>query len=507
MTIPEINDENGNIYEDFTFFKKGGMGEIYKGKEKKSGKDIVIKLVFIDLPDYESLLKTELDISEKFSHMNVVSSLKSGKIEIDGNDYLFMIQDYFENGNLRPLINEKTSIDRCFDMFFDILNGMREIHKYIVHRDLKPENILVDSNNSLLITDFGLAKYIDEKTRTRSFKGGGTIPYMSPECWTGDSNTLLMDIYSLGIIFFEIVTGHLPYNANTELEWRECHLFTPFPSISKNRNGNLIKLDQIIQKMSNKRPNQRYKTIDEIIDAINSAKSIHQTDENDTERLAQLGNIALQKSKAIELKTQQEAEKKKEWIKFINFEISELLNQFKNKVNSINERLEDGKLTIKEQSYNELSTTRKMTISFGNKSIQIEFMNNEAIERNDKEQKERSIEFQKQRNQGFIMQKPKDSFFIEKNIIQIGLAETSFKIGDNEFGFNLILQKIDGSNYGEWKMIQFSENITPPKTKFGIDLSNFFELFNKVHHSMFHTTTIKEIEDKDINSLIEKILI
>lgn len=506
MDIPSINRGNEVRYDSFTFFKKGGMGEIYKGKDVKTGDDIVLKLVLVESPDEEYLLKTEFDVSMKLKHKNIVSSLHSGKIEINENNYLYMIQNYYTNGNLRNVIEENIPIDKCFDMISDILSGMKEIHKSIVHRDLKPENILIDSDGSLLITDFGLAKYIDERTRTRSFKGAGTIPYMSPECWTGDTNTFAMDIYALGIIFYEIITGHLPYNASNENEWKECHLFTPFPSISNYRTGNISKVDQIIQKMTNKRVIQRYKSIDEIITAIEEAKDINKAETDEAERLASLGNIAIQKKKAEELKRLQETKEIEAWTKFLNFEITELFNRFKEKINSINTRLEDSKINITESNVSINSTNRTLKISFGTKSLTVGFLNYDSIEKNNIQLKERSLEFQRQRN-GFIMHKPEDSYFVKNNIILIGLAETSFKIVDYEFGYNLILKKIEGSNYGEWSLIQFSENISPPKTSFGINMSRFFDSFEKLNHSMFHTMEVRKFVDADIIALIEKILI
>lgn len=147
-----------------------------------------------------------------------------------------------------------------------------------------------------------------------------------------------------------------------------------------------------------------------------------------------------------------------------------------------------------------------MKISFGTKSLSVGFLNYDSIEKNNIQLKERSLEFQRQRN-GFIMHTPEDSYFVKNNIILIGLAETSFKIVGYEFGYNLILKKIDGSNYGEWSLMQFSENISPPKTSFGINMSGFFDSFEKMNHSMFHTMKVREFVDADIIALIEKILI
>ena len=504
MTIPEITDGDGVKYGNFTFFKKGGMGEIYKGQEINTGKEVVLKLVVIDIPDEETLLQTELEVSKKFSHENIVKTLHTGKIEIEGNNYLFVIQQFYPSGNLRYLIKENIPIEKCFIMMLDILGGINEIHKVIVHRDMKPENILVDSCGRLLITDFGLAKYIDEKTRTRSFKGYGTIPYMAPECWTGDTNTISMDIYSLGIIFYEIITGHLPYTAKTEMEWREFHLFTPLPSISSYRSGMTIKFDQIIQKMSNKRPSHRYKTVGEIIVAVNEAKTINATEMNEAERLARLGNFELQNQKAQELKAIQETQKTDEWIKFINYEITELFNNVIEKATAVNKRLEDGKIKFSEQLSDKGTTSRKLTLIFGSKSIIFKFTNHDAVERHNTDYKERYLGFQR-KNYGMVIESPENCFLKTNKIVLVGLAETGFNIGDKQYGFNLLLKKLDDSNYGEWQIVQFSENITPPKTKFGINLPDFFDSFEKIRYSSFHTMTFRNLKDSDIFSLLEKI--
>lgn len=507
MTIPEIVDNNGRVYSDFTFFKKGGMGEIYRGRENQSGRDVALKLIPFASSEEEALLQTELDVSRRLSHKNIASSFHTGKVSISGTDYLFLVQDFYKNGNMRSRIVVDLPIDQCFNMIFDILNGMSELHKSIVHRDLKPENVLVGSEGELVVADFGLAKYIDEKTRTRSFKGYGTVPYMSPECWAGDTNTVGMDIYALGIMFFEILTGRLPFTAGNELEWRECHLFSPFPSLLAYRSGVSTKLDQVIQKMSNKRTAQRYRTVDEVMVAMTEAKSIISRDAGEAERLAALGNITLQTKKAQELKTEKEQERIAEWIKFLNFEITELFNRLRQKVDAVNEQLEDGKVVVSERIATNHSTARNLAISFEGKSVQVSFGEWNAIDVHNNMRKKRARDLQRERNFGVVVYPPSDSYFKVNNFVLFGLAETGFKIGDVEFGFNLLLRKIEGSQYGEWKLLQFSENVTPPRTKFGINLSGFQEDYEKISSSIFHTTTLRDLTDEDLVSLLEKVLL
>lgn len=505
MFIPEINDNKGNKYSDFTLFKKGGMGEIYKGLNINSKKEVVLKLIFLDSQFKESLLQTELEVSKKFEHQNIVSSLHTGKIAIEGNDYLFMIQKFYSNGNLRTKIRENIPFDICLNMMLDILEGMKIIHSEIIHRDLKPENILVDSKNNLLITDFGLAKYINQKTRTRTFKGYGTVPYMAPECWTGDDNSILMDIYSLGVIFYEILTGKLPYNAKNETEWKECHLYTLFPDITNNRTGVTVKLNQIIQKMTNKRASQRYQSINDIIDAINTIKTHNEIKSIEIEHLASLGNTSIRFKKDRELKELQTVEKKEEFIKYLNFEISELFSMIRDKVNEVNQHLEEEKIHVNESLYNK-NVSPKLTISFFDKRVVITFLNYNEIEKNDKFLKEKNIAYQEQ-NYGLTLNTPPDSFFKKEMISIVGLAETNFIVSKYKFGFNLLLKKKNDSNYGEWNVMQFSENITPPNTKFGIDLQDFFNAFYKFKYSPYFSNTVKVIDNDDICSLIKILLI
>jgi serine/threonine protein kinase len=502
MNIPKIEDGQGANYSNFNFFKKGGMGEIYKGVEVGTGKEAVLKLILIGSQEEKSLLETEIHVSEKLVHPNISKTLKTGEIEIDGNRYLFIIQEYYPNGNMRYLLKENTPVETCITMMLEILYGMKEIHKIIVHRDLKPENILVDSEGHLLLTDFGLAKYIDEKTRTRSFKGYGTVPYMAPECWTGDTNTKLMDIYSLGLIFFEIITGRPPVTAKTELDWREFHLFTPLPNISTFRPGITIKFNQILQKMSNKRANERYRSIDEIIEAVSEAAKINAAEASEAERLARLGNVALQIKKTEQLKAEQEREKADEWIKFLNYQTTELFNNVVEKVNTVNERLEDGKIQISKKP-SSVTTARGLLLLFCGKSIRFDVIDSNLIEKYEMEREERSLKLQRQQY-GDVMYRPEDSFLRTNKIVLIGFAGTTFKIGNSEYGFNLILKKLDGSNYGEWHIMQFSKNSHPPETSFGLDLSIFFRDYEK-YNGGFYTRTFRKLSDDDIHSLLEKI--
>ncbi|MDR0387049.1 MAG: serine/threonine protein kinase [Treponema sp.] len=382
---------------------------------------------------------------------------------------------------------------------------MREVHKHIIHRDLKPENILVDSDGKLLITDFGLARYINEKTRTKSFKDSGTIPYMAPECWTGETNTISMDIYSLGILFFKILTGVLPYNEKTEADWKDCHLFTPLPDISTYRNDT-VKLKQIILKMTNKRVSDRYKSVDEIVNAINDSIKLNNNEMREVDRFAALGNSIMQQKNAEALKIAQENNRTKNYIKSLNYNITELFNKFIEFVNAVNARFETGKIAISEQKHYDNTTARKLSLTFNGKSINIQFADYNSVEKYEQNMRDESINFQKQKY-GFVSQSPEDSFFKTNGIALVGLAETSFKIGEIEYGYNLLLKMQKDEPYGEWYIMSFKENIIPPKSNFGINLYIFFKEYEKLKCHPFFTKEFRPMKDSDFVSLLEKIFI
>ena len=500
MTIPEIK-ENNKTYTDFSLFDKGGMGEIYKGLEKETSVPVILKLIPIVNETDEKLLHTELDVSKSFNHPNVLKTHAIGKMKIDGTTYYYMLQDFYEKGNLRNFIKPNLPFEQSLSMIMDILQGMKEIHKTIVHRDLKPENILENNENHLVIADFGLAKYVGEVTRTNSHKGWGTIPYMAPECWTGDSNTPSMELYALGIICFEIITGKKPFESEDQEKWKEWHLFSTMPNIASFRPDISTKVDQIIQKMTKKRRNERYTNIDEIITALTEAVKIQKDEQDQAERLAALGNISLQRSYQQQLVQERKQKEKNEYNDKLQFHIKELLSEFKKLSKNINSRLENEKIKIIENPSSDLC------LSFNGKTIEVSFSSFSKIKSYNDRYRSMAIEFQRS-CYGMVMGGVEDCELVKNNIVLFGLAETGHKIGEREYGFNVALMLKPSELYGTWYKIAFSENInTIDNHSFGLDISIFAEKYEEMKHSMFNTCSFSPLTDKDLTDLIEKIMI
>ncbi len=511
MNIPNI-EANSHIYNNFSFFTKGGMGEIYKGTESDTNRPIILKLIFIEDESYEELLQREVDVSVSFKDNNVVNSKAAGKIDLDGNSYFYIIQDFYEKGNLRNHLTNDTPIETCLAEIFDILHGMKNIHSKVVHRDLKPENILIDEDGHLRISDFGLAKYIDEKTRTRSFKGAGTIPYMAPECWTGDTNSIAMDIYALGIIFYEIIAGKLPFNCSSELEWREAHLFSQLPDITSVRSDCSIKINQIIQKMTQKRISDRYKTIDEIISAFEEAEKLQKATSDTADRLAMLGNLSLQKANKEKLEKQKKLDEEENFKKLIDYHVDELYSKIRRIVDNINLRFEESKIQIKESSSYSYSSPKSFQISFLSKKLNISFCNYKAIDENENFIKNKTMErLKRQYPFGIVpFYNETSTFFKKNNIILVGIIKTDYKSKDGlgnlvEIGFNLALVKKPNDLYGEWHKIRFLANHQEPSC--ALNLNSLLQEYERNSMNSFYTTDYSLLNDKDLEYMLEKILI
>lgn len=511
MNIPTIQNADES-YEDFTYFTRGGMGEIYKGIEKNSNTEVILKLIPIDDTSYENLLKTEVDVSLSFNNPNIVKTRHGGKIEIEGTQYFFMIQDFYKNGSLRKFIKPNQPWETCFAQIMDVLNGMKEISSKIVHRDLKPENILVDDDNHLRVSDFGLAKYIDEQTRTKSFKGAGTRPYMAPECWTFNKNTIAMDIYALGIIFYEIITGNLPFNASDDIGWSQQHLFTPMPSILNYRPDCPVKVNQIIQKMCAKRFDERYSNIDEIITAFNQAIDLQKSTNAVAQRLATIGNMTLQRKSAQELQKLKEQEEYEKFKQMVDFHIDELFSRIKEIVNSVNASFESDKITYSEKDKLSAVMPKNITFSFLDKAINLSFCGYDGISEIEEEHKKKINNYWKQKNPFGMMvyHEETESFFKKNNIIMIGLAETNYQIQDGlrnpiKFGYNLALVKKPDELYGKWYKIAFLANHSQPCC--GTSISKLLDEYNQKSCGGFYTVDFSILDtENDLVPLIEKIL-
>lgn len=273
-----IKDDIGNSYCLTDILGEGGFGYVFKARRESDGTNFAVKTLhnsFVSEDMYLSFQK-ETNQSKLIDSENVIhySFIHDGTLFPELPPYIIM--EYTDGGTLRNLINKQqgTFFDNrtLIDMFLQLAKGMDAISRQLVHRDIKPENIL-NFNGTLKITDFGLSKLAGESTKTMSFKGGGTPLYIAPEAWNNDRNTIQMDIYSMGIVFYELATLGYPYPLPSRNDWAEyknMHLFKGANNPSRINRTLPPHIVSVIIKMLEKSVNNRFKSWGEIISAIES---------------------------------------------------------------------------------------------------------------------------------------------------------------------------------------------------------------------------------------------
>lgn len=264
LNIPEITCGD-QTYGNFQFFAKGFMGTVYKGCDSH-GKTVILKLCRPTAAVYEQQLENEIRVCREMHHSNIVNTIDSGKLVLDCADgdcgeFYYMLQDFYEGGNLKSHIRPGIPLETCVAWFCQIVAGVEALHRKFVHRDLKPENILMDADGNLRIADFGLAKVLNGAksdpasfTAKDPFNGWGTIEYMAPECWSFGETTPATDVYSLGIMFYEILTGELPCKSHKAKDLKDFHLHQPLPRFTDPLLG---KLQKHLDAMTAKNPEDR----------------------------------------------------------------------------------------------------------------------------------------------------------------------------------------------------------------------------------------------------------
>ena len=247
------------------------MATVYQGYDPRFEREVAVKVLPSELlhsdPQFKLRFEREAKIIAQLEHPSIVPVYDVG----DEGGQPYFVMRYMNGGSLSERIKAKVmSIEEAARILGQIAPGLDEAHhKSIVHRDLKPSNILFDSKGTPYISDFGIAKL--SQAQTSSVTGSaiiGTPAYMAPEQASGETVDGRSDIYALGIILFEMLTGRQPYEADTPMAIAIKHITDPVPHIL-DANPNLpAAVEEIIQKAMAKSKNDRYTTAVEMVDAL-----------------------------------------------------------------------------------------------------------------------------------------------------------------------------------------------------------------------------------------------
>ncbi len=252
---------------------QGGMGEVYKAVDINLDRPVAIKVLSKDLLKDESLLqrfRSEAKTQAQLNHPNICTLYSFLKFQ----DNLFMVMEFVEGLTLEQMIRQRGPLpyQEAIPIFQQVLFGLSKAHRMgIIHRDLKPANIIVNREGVTKIMDFGIARVMGESRLTRTGLAVGTLFYMPPEQIQGKDVDFRGDIYALGLTLYEVLTGTLPFRANTEYEIMQAHVReTPAPP-SKVYPYLPKTFDKAILKALEKDPARRYQTVEEFSQALGQA--------------------------------------------------------------------------------------------------------------------------------------------------------------------------------------------------------------------------------------------
>jgi serine/threonine-protein kinase PpkA len=265
---------------------QGGMATVYLAIQENLNRLVAIKLLDLDKIDNLRLSKRfikEAKALSKLSHQNIVSIYDIGKYK----NYYYIVMEYLAK-SLKDRLNKDTKLNPTKALYIiqSISDALFYAHTNgVVHRDIKPDNIMFRENGSPVLLDFGIAKYIDAKTRlTKTGVSIGTPQYMSPEQCNAEKLDGRSDIYSLGVVLYEMLSGKIPYTANDIFGIAMKHLKEPVPILK----GKLKTYQYLIDRMMNKDKKKRIKTKKELFqiikDLLNSENTEYKTTKPDIQK-------------------------------------------------------------------------------------------------------------------------------------------------------------------------------------------------------------------------------
>ena len=256
MKGQKINDR----YQIIKSIGEGGMANVYLAYDTILDRDVAVKVLRGDLSNDEKFVRRfqrEALNASSLSHPNIVEVYDVG----DDNGQYFIVMEYIEGKNLKDLIKKrgKLTVSEVVDIMSQISDGLSVAHdSYIIHRDIKPQNIMILENGLVKITDFGIAMAMNATQLTQTNSVMGSVHYLPPEQASGKGSTLKSDIYSMGILMYELLTGVLPYRGDNAVEIALKHLKEPLPSIREELDDLPQSVENIILKSTAKNPKNRY---------------------------------------------------------------------------------------------------------------------------------------------------------------------------------------------------------------------------------------------------------
>lgn len=267
-----------NRYYIISFIGEGGMAEVYLANDVINKREVAIKIIK-DTTSLDPLniarFQREARASAALRHNNIIEIYDVD--EYQGKPY--MVMEYVNGKSLKEVLKNRGSFTpvEASDIIYQLSDALSHAHEHgVIHRDVKPQNVMIKNDGSIKLGDFGIALVNDAPHLTQKDIILGSVHYMAPEVAQGKSVTVHADIYSLGITFFELLTGKLPFNDSNAVNIAMKQIGEPLPSVRKYRNDVDKKIEKVINKACSKDKKNRYQSMKDLRKDLKEAMSVEE---------------------------------------------------------------------------------------------------------------------------------------------------------------------------------------------------------------------------------------
>ncbi|MDX6635625.1 MAG: eukaryotic-like serine/threonine-protein kinase [Solirubrobacterales bacterium] len=254
----------------------GGMSTVYLARDTTLDRQVAVKVLHREMSEQEDQLqrfRQEARAVAKLSHPNVVAVIDAG--EDGGHPYI--VFEYVEGETLKQRINRVGALDpqEALAYAIEIARGLTVAHnRNMVHRDIKPQNVLIDAEGRAKLTDFGISRQLEQDGMTATGRVLGTTDYVAPEQAMGHPVDQRSDIYSLGVVLYEMLIGQVPFHADSQVGVAMKHVNEELPDVQQRRPELSAAAAMVVERATAKDPDQRYQQVGELIDDLSTALEV-----------------------------------------------------------------------------------------------------------------------------------------------------------------------------------------------------------------------------------------
>lgn len=312
-----------NRYKIIKSIGEGGMANVYLAWDTILEREVAVKILRGDLAEDEKFIRRfqrEANSASSLRHPNIVEMYDVGE---DSGKY-FIVMEYVDGKTLKSLIKKRgaLNITESIDIMMQLTSGIACAHdSYIIHRDIKPQNVMILEDGRVKITDFGIAMALNNNELTQTNSVMGSVHYLPPEQASGSGSTIKSDIYSLGILMFELLTGKVPFKGDNAVEIAIKHMKDQIPSVCNINNTIPQSVENIILKACAKNPKNRYDTVAEMYEDLKTCldplrfeekRLVYQYPEHNTDNTKTITKLESReiKNKDLDLDDNEKSDKK-----------------------------------------------------------------------------------------------------------------------------------------------------------------------------------------------------